>query len=141
MGSQATTRSRQRKKLKKVGLCPEGGNRTQPGILTPGTHPHTNPPCKGGRVSVPKFVRHLLGEEPSYRPVGAGPFSNQLPGVKPRAESCCPFGAETEWPRVFVILTRMRGRGISGCLHPIAPGPLPKDLRFDRLLAQLAPNE
>ena len=34
--------------------------------------------------------------KPIYRPFGAGAFLNRYLGLKPQAESYCPFGAETE---------------------------------------------
>jgi hypothetical protein len=35
--------------------------------------------------------------KPNYRPFGAGAFLNRYLGLKPQAESYCPFGAETEF--------------------------------------------
>jgi hypothetical protein len=45
----------------------------------------------------------MLGEDilfiakPIYRPFRAGAFLNRYLGVKPQAESYCPFGAETKY--------------------------------------------
>jgi hypothetical protein len=39
--------------------------------------------------------------KPIYRPFRAGGFLNPYLGLKPQAESYCPFGAETE----FIMVT------------------------------------
>ncbi|MBV9875603.1 MAG: cobalamin biosynthesis protein CobD [Verrucomicrobia bacterium] len=69
--------------------------RTQPGVSTPGIDQRMTRPeraedtrstfCPSTRSSVTTF----------YRPFRAALFSARYPGLKPRAESFCPFGTET----------------------------------------------
>jgi hypothetical protein len=84
----------------KLSICflPRRGNRTQPGVLTPG-HLHTKTrPERAEDVWGEDFV-HRSGSPPqkqSTAPSGRAPFLNRYPGIKPQAESHCLFGAETE---------------------------------------------
>src|ERR1700726_2043584 len=75
-------------------------NRTQPGVLTPGTDKESARP--EGAEDIGSLVRssmQALGPI-LYRPFRARPFWIVNPGLKPRAESCCPFG--TRETRVHV---------------------------------------
>jgi hypothetical protein len=67
--------------------------RTQPGVLTSGKGQKTARP-KGAVEMASKFrgSKHGFLTTPC-RPFGAGPFGLCNPGLKPRAEALCPFGA------------------------------------------------
>jgi hypothetical protein len=95
-------------------MCPVGGARTlsrrddkdSARGFNPGYVHIIDPPClsaivlgirdEGGKGaaddSFRRFVRRLVNECRLYRPVGADPFWDVNPGLKPRAESCHPFG-------------------------------------------------
>ena len=84
-------------------------DRIQPGVLTPGYQNKKAPPQRGGRGfwtndrSINETTnRHLP-------PLQGGWSSDQYPGLKPRAESCSPFGTE--------IRSRQIGNPISPTLH------------------------
>ena len=69
--------------------------RTEPGVLTPGTDQNNDPPQRGGRavrrpgkqVSTSRHLQNFF-----CRPFRAVPKTHAYPGLKPRAESCYPFG-------------------------------------------------
>jgi prepilin-type N-terminal cleavage/methylation domain-containing protein len=69
--------------------------RTQPGVLTPGTDQKNDPPHRGGRTVGPlgKQVPNSRGiRDFVCRPFRAVSIMDRYPGLKPRAESCHPFG-------------------------------------------------
>jgi hypothetical protein len=73
-------------------------NRTQPGVLTPGTDRKGGPPCKGGRLGIlgggiEEMRYRVLLTTFSFAPSGQPPFFDLYQGVKPR-ESCSPFGTK-----------------------------------------------
>jgi hypothetical protein len=73
-------------------------NRTQPGVLTPGTDKESARP-EGAEDIVPlvRLSMEALGTT-LYRPFRARPFWVANPGLKPRAESCRPFGTNVGNP-------------------------------------------
>jgi len=81
-----------------IGFRPEGaiglslGFQPQEQVHTT-TRPERAERCWGGR-----FVLHLRSpsQHRSTAPRGGVAFLNWYPGLKPWAESFCPFGAETE---------------------------------------------
>jgi hypothetical protein len=77
-------------------------NRTQPGVSTPGTDKESARP-EGAEDIVP--LAHLsmqaLGTT-LYRPFRAMSFWVANPGLKPRAESCRPFGTNCEKPNCML---------------------------------------
>jgi adenosylcobinamide-phosphate synthase len=89
-----------------VGVClllslisPGGGSlsrrdvRTQPGVLTPGTDQKIARPERAEDIrSAASCLRTNRLLTTFYRPFRAGSFSVVNPGLKPRAESLCPFG-------------------------------------------------
>jgi adenosylcobinamide-phosphate synthase len=92
--------------LATVGVClllslisPGGGSlsrrdvRTQPGVLTPGTGQKIARPERAEDIrSAASCLRTNRLLTTFYRPFRAGSFSVVNPGLKPRAESLCPFG-------------------------------------------------
>src|SRR5260221_3678322 len=69
--------------------------RTQPGVLTPGTDKTLTRP--EGAEDIRLAIRgsaNRLGAT-LYRPFRAGPCWDHNPGLKPRAESCRPFGTNS----------------------------------------------
>jgi prepilin-type N-terminal cleavage/methylation domain-containing protein len=69
--------------------------RTQPGVLTPGTDQRNDPPHRGGRAAgTPgKQIPNSHGiRDFVCRPIRAVSIMDRYPGLKPRAESCYPFG-------------------------------------------------
>jgi hypothetical protein len=70
-------------------LCPEGANKTQPGVSTPGTdHQRVKPERAPGER--PGTRTHKI--VPS-RPFRANRLTGRFPGLKPWAEFFSPFGA------------------------------------------------
>jgi hypothetical protein len=78
-------------------------NRTQPVVLTPGSDKESARP-EGAEDTVP--LAHLsmqaLGTT-LYRPFRARSFWVANPGLKPRAESCRPFGTNCGNPTVRCV--------------------------------------
>src|SRR5260370_27957214 len=90
----------------------EGGRdvRTQPGVLIPGSDSKNNPPQRGGRVDAARadlppegdfrttIYRHFPPSSliPERRRTGRARLNVDVsPGLKPRAQSCNPFGIKT----------------------------------------------
>jgi hypothetical protein len=74
--------------------------RTQPGVLTPGNDKNLTRP--EGAEDIRLVIRAPADrlETTLFRPFRARPFWAANPGLKPRAESCRPFGTkfwETDW--------------------------------------------
>jgi len=81
--------------------------RTEPGVLTPGADKKTGRP-KGAVELVRRKVRPSRTSRRSQRsaaPCEGGPFWTCFPGLKPRAESCSPFGTKTSLTAVHVFET------------------------------------
>jgi prepilin-type N-terminal cleavage/methylation domain-containing protein len=69
--------------------------RTQPGVSTPGTDQENVPPHRGVRAVGPpgKQIPNSRGiRDFVCRPFRAVSIMDRYPGLKPRAESCYPFG-------------------------------------------------
>jgi len=81
----------------KVDFCPEG---TQPGVLTPGIEKK----CPAPKVAVeplPETMEDVLKptvDQNIFRPFRARLGSCMFLGLKPQAESYCPFG--TPFPKI-----------------------------------------
>src|SRR5258708_34961488 len=69
--------------------------RTQPGVLTPGNDKNLTRPegAEDIRLAIPGSANRLGAT--LYRPFRAGPCWDHNPGLKPRAESCRPFGTNS----------------------------------------------
>jgi len=121
-------------------FLPRRGNRTKPGVLTPGAGLKTRAPRRGGRsvlrrrtwtmneMSAPNIFRPFPPSSiiPELRRTGrAGRRMDVFLGLKPQAESYCPFGAETKCsvpPLRGVMIMRADPRGPAFA----SPSPLPK---------------
>jgi hypothetical protein len=78
----------------KAGFLSRRDNRTEPGVLTPGTDKKTSRPEGGGRTVVSDFgdVPKQSVDQNILRPFRAPPGSALFLGLKPQAESYSPFG-------------------------------------------------
>jgi hypothetical protein len=78
----------------KAGFLSRRDNRTEPGVLTPGTDKKTSRPEGGGRTVVSDFgdVPKQSVDQNILRPFRAPPGPALFLGLKPQAESYSPFG-------------------------------------------------
>ena len=82
-----------RRMKQNIGEMPQRGTRTQPGISTPG-HVFIKPCALKGHLI--RDLLNITGELTEYShsaTLSGWIFSNKNPGLKPRVESFCPFGA------------------------------------------------
>jgi hypothetical protein len=85
-------------------VAPRRGKRTEPGVLTPGMRPKKRPRPE----RAVDLEADLSRDEPtetvyqkSLPPFQGGRCAGMFPGLKPRAESCSPFGTESS-PLIWV---------------------------------------
>jgi hypothetical protein len=78
----------------KAGFLSRRDNRTEPGVLTPGTDKKTSRPEGGGRTVVSDFgdVPKQSADQNILRPFRAPPGLALFLGLKPQAQSYGPFG-------------------------------------------------
>ena len=78
----------------KAGFLSRRDNRTEPGVLTPGTDKKTSRPEGGGRTVVSDLCRQSQTKRRSEHlaPFRAPPGLALFLGLKPQAESYSPFG-------------------------------------------------
>ena len=92
--------------IKKHNLCPDEAYRTlsrrdlrtQPGVLTPGGDLRNASPRRGDRI-VASGVQTLAKRTVDHKylpPFQGGSLCVRVPGLKPRAESCSPFGTKSD---------------------------------------------
>ena len=79
-------------------LHPEGVERVQPGVSTPGTPSHGGAPCRGARsnVATTQVKRVRIS-----RPFRANHLFGWFPGLKPWAESYGPFWGKSH-PKFYL---------------------------------------
>jgi hypothetical protein len=80
-----------------VSVLSRRDSRTQPGVLTPGAYKKKRRP-EGAVEAMPQVCKTLIKravDQNCLPPLQGGSFLACSPGLKPRAESCSPFGTKT----------------------------------------------
>ena len=75
----------------KAGFLSRRDNRTEPGVLTPGTDKKGTRPEGGGREAFSVLECRTRSSTNFCRPCGAGPYCQYVLGLKPQALSYSPF--------------------------------------------------
>jgi hypothetical protein len=89
----------------RIGFLSRGDYRTEPGVLTPGIDQIGVPPRKGGR-SVPSGCGgcgQTNNRTKNLAPLQGASWVGVSLGLKPQAQSFCPFGTEIHFSIVLEI--------------------------------------
>jgi len=99
-----------------LGAAPRRGERTEPGVSTPGLRPQPDSPCRGDRTNVVNTHKYQVADEPYIqprtprfcRPYRAEPILGLIPGVETPGSVLLPLRGKSFQEPVNDFGTRVK---------------------------------